>query len=63
MPVIEPYTIDGKKYSCCGHRAVKSVLTNAWRKYILIKAVKKSNKSYYIRKGEWTIKANAREEV
>ena len=62
IPVIEPYTIDGKEIIVLWAPGGEERPYKCPEKVYTDKGGQKSNKSYYIRKGARTIKANAREE-
>ena len=62
IPVIEPYTIDGKEILILWAPGGEERPYKCPEKIYTDKGGQKSNKSYYIRKGARTIKANAREE-
>ena len=62
IPVIEPYTVDGKGVIVLWAPGGEERPYKCPEKVYTEKGGQKSNKSYYIRKGARTIKANAREE-
>ncbi len=62
IPVIEPYTIDGKDVLVLWAPGGEERPYRCPEKVYTEKGGQKSNKSYYIRKGARTIKANGREE-
>ena len=62
IPVIEPYTIDGKEIIVLWAPGGEDRPYKCPEKVNTEKGGQKSNKSYYIRKGARAMKANAREE-
>ena len=62
IPVIEPYTVDGKEILVLWVPGGEDRPYRCPEKIYTQKGGEKSNKSYYIRKGARTLKANAREE-
>ncbi|MBR1910530.1 MAG: putative DNA binding domain-containing protein [Lachnospiraceae bacterium] len=62
IPVIEPYTIDGKDILVLWVPGGEDRPYKCPEKIYTQKGAEKSHKAYYIRKGARTLKANAREE-